>query len=811
MKNYNKKILSVLIVFVLLISCSKNNNPVEPHLPVDKIIASGTVDLPSGTNSSDFRVKSGLNESDLNNNAYNIQLNKNTVQMVGLYNLSDTPILLNITIANTENKEITLNAETTLEALIFLNPLICSSDKDEATQILNSFKALSSFNSAVAIIQGQLDNGSFSLDASNVILFNAIQNIYEDFYEKYETELTKKISHINKTANISPNPDFEVNGLVIENYSENNGDATFNVSNRYKRWISVFVDKSTDGSSFNASSEWVDLIPSPNISIWNLFKQGINLPAERSKDITTSTQGFQKIAIKCYGMGILNGNSTDEELTRAILPAAMTGVFDLGIPLFEVVTGLKLSVELRGAPANHPFYKLVTKVAQSIVTDIVKKAKFYTWYREGNIVKILAEISKSVFDTVINEPSYVADILTQTVGRSITRSAVNSCFGPFRIMNAVFTVANLSYTIASVLSTEAVTTFILEDYNNNIYPITIKGIVKDFENSTGISNATITVYNSSGNIFNTVFTSNDGSYEFPSNYGIVNLRVVAHGYKVANQNLDIHEDLIIQSPPVYYAPTTWLSPYTNEVGNIGGTVKDATNLNPISNVNVVLRFGVNDPIQEIVDQKTSSSNGTYSFSNLSSGTYTAYFSKEDYIDDFLVVTVLGNQSTGGFDINLSPNISTNGGYRVILTWGQYPTDLDSHLFTPIIFGNNYHVYYSDEGDLSNPPYASLDVDDITSYGPETVTISQVFSGIYNYSVYNFSKDAHLTNSSASVSLYGENGFIRSWSVPLSGNGEWWNVFEINGATGQITTINQIIDNAPGSNVSIFKEDFDKVK
>ena len=51
-------------------------------------------------------------------------------------------------------------------------------------------------------------------------------------------------------------------------------------------------------------------------------------------------------------------------------------------------------------------------------------------------------------------------------------------------------------------------------------------------------------------------------------------------------------------------------------------------------------------------------------------------------------------------------------YRVILTWGSSPSDLDSHLEGP-----GYHVFYSNKTGKN----AELDVDDTTSYGPETVT------------------------------------------------------------------------------------------
>jgi uncharacterized protein YfaP (DUF2135 family) len=61
-------------------------------------------------------------------------------------------------------------------------------------------------------------------------------------------------------------------------------------------------------------------------------------------------------------------------------------------------------------------------------------------------------------------------------------------------------------------------------------------------------------------------------------------------------------------------------------------------------------------------------------------------------------------------------------------------DLDSHLFVP----NGDHVYFVDRGSLTAAPYAALDVDDITGFGPEVVTITRLYPGTYRYAVFNYS-------------------------------------------------------------------------
>merc|ERR1712136_459774 len=59
------------------------------------------------------------------------------------------------------------------------------------------------------------------------------------------------------------------------------------------------------------------------------------------------------------------------------------------------------------------------------------------------------------------------------------------------------------------------------------------------------------------------------------------------------------------------------------------------------------------------------------------------------------------------------------GWRIVLTWGMAPLDVDLHVYwgttsNPL----KYQVYYRNK----NTPLMSLDVDDRFSEGPETVTI-----------------------------------------------------------------------------------------
>jgi len=121
---------------------------------------------------------------------------------------------------------------------------------------------------------------------------------------------------------------------------------------------------------------------------------------------------------------------------------------------------------------------------------------------------------------------------------------------------------------------------------------------------------------------------------------------------------------------------------------------------------------------------------------------------------------------------------TGAGITMKLTWGALPSDLDSHLFAP----NGSHVYYSSKGSLISAPFANLDVDDTSSYGPEVVTVTRLMVGTYKYSVYNYSGFSRgpLASSGARVELNMPGRTPELFAPPASGESistDWWNLFE----------------------------------
>ena len=149
-----------------------------------------------------------------------------------------------------------------------------------------------------------------------------------------------------------------------------------------------------------------------------------------------------------------------------------------------------------------------------------------------------------------------------------------------------------------------------------------------------------------------------------------------------------------------------------------------------------------------------------------------------------------------FNFSVSP-IPEPGETRMVLNWGAEPRDLDSHLITPEIEGTTHHISYMNRGSETAAPFVTLDTDNTQGYGPETITIKQSFEGTYIYYIKNFSNDETLANSGGTIQIYNSPDCDgETIEVPDEGSGRYWYVCDIDGASGNITIVNQIQEAEP---------------
>ena len=181
---------------------------------------------------------------------------------------------------------------------------------------------------------------------------------------------------------------------------------------------------------------------------------------------------------------------------------------------------------------------------------------------------------------------------------------------------------------------------------------------------------------------------------------------------------------------------------------------------------------------------TTNSSGFFTI-EIPEGSQTLHFTKTGYTFYDIVVLVVADGTVPLSEDVVGYTPLESGDIRIVLTWGATPLDLDSHLRLP---AGADEIYWSHK--TATGGSASLDWDDTTSYGPETITITTTNAGTYNYWVYNYSGTGSIKTSEAVVKVYNSNGLWYTFTASTaSGDSSlrYWRVFTLNGTT--ISTLN----------------------
>ena len=205
---------------------------------------------------------------------------------------------------------------------------------------------------------------------------------------------------------------------------------------------------------------------------------------------------------------------------------------------------------------------------------------------------------------------------------------------------------------------------------------------------------------------------------------------------------------------------------------VGQTV-DAVTGDPLTDATI----NITDYMKQTRQTKTDET-GIFIF-EVEIGQYKLDISKEEYISTSANVRMGADETPREIVCALSPEIKE---FRIVLTWGSRPRDLDAHLSGPNPEGGDFHIWYRNRYPISGKDF--LDRDDMDKYGPETVTIYKPAVGNYRYSVHDYTnrdskRSKKLSRTNAQVFVYGQNKLLASFEVPHNFRGNCWHVFEIN--------------------------------
>ena len=330
----------------------------------------------------------------------------------------------------------------------------------------------------------------------------------------------------------------------------------------------------------------------------------------------------------------------------------------------------------------------------------------------------------------------------------------------------------------------------------------VVGTVTDAVSGDPVSGVTVKLYASTGGMLGTTTTDSSGNYTFASiatGTGYY-AKFTKTGYLDATYyGIAVEKDLT-----TYLETLLQISSSYTGTGVATGTITDAFTGNGLASATISFRAGINTTTGTVLYTATTDSSGFYTVTttNLgSAGYFTGEISKTGYITTTFTVYLIAGQTKNEQNAAITPsNIGTNE-YRFILTWGATPYDLDSHLTGPTGTGTDrFHVYFSNKTYTPSgaaTPDVELDVDDTTSYGPETITLYNQKTGEYRYYVHDYSNlsatatspSTQLSNSGAKVKVYKGSTLVRTFNIPTGQGGNCWDVFKLSGST--ITTVNTI--------------------
>ena len=312
---------------------------------------------------------------------------------------------------------------------------------------------------------------------------------------------------------------------------------------------------------------------------------------------------------------------------------------------------------------------------------------------------------------------------------------------------------------------------------------TVSGTVKSGIDGTGVPDASVRYAGSAGAFVTT--TDVNGFYSLgaiPS--GTYDVDVAKSGWGAAS------EQNVVVSGASFSADYSIFPMGISAI--LQGQVRDAQTSNPIIGANVQITWPVTMSV--LTDAQ-----GAYSFGSLSTGSYDMMVSISGY--ETVTRTIDLSDMVQVEDFALSQTL-TNDLFRIVLTWGAEPQDLDIYYNA-----SSFSVWWGEPGSLTSAPFVHLDVDDTLSFGPETITVRQLAEPA-NIVIHNYSADlkgdpVQLTASKGLVQIYDQSGLISTFEVPTTGTGFFWNVCDIT-IDGQIVPINQIVETPPSVSKKLSK-------
>ncbi|RMX46892.1 hypothetical protein pdam_00014505, partial [Pocillopora damicornis] len=184
-------------------------------------------------------------------------------------------------------------------------------------------------------------------------------------------------------------------------------------------------------------------------------------------------------------------------------------------------------------------------------------------------------------------------------------------------------------------------------------------------------------------------------------------------------------------------------------------------------------------------------------------------------EDLTIASHIEKHAMINQDMVISPRLSLRGSddmYRIVLTWGRVPKDLDSYVITPWPRESECKsgmVFFDGQRCQQGSQTIDLDVDATDMYGPETITMRGLQSETFAYYVHIYSVGVCWDKISANVKIYqaSTGGLLYNIQQPECSEdrfgydstncSRYWHVFDFDASTAKFKIYqNKLMTKAP---------------
>lgn len=307
-----------------------------------------------------------------------------------------------------------------------------------------------------------------------------------------------------------------------------------------------------------------------------------------------------------------------------------------------------------------------------------------------------------------------------------------------------------------------------------------------YDRTSPVSNAYMLVQNVEGGSAYSQHVNSSGHYENRVKPARYRMEIMAPGCVPFTAYANV-----VRDRTTYMETFLLVEGQEGDRGIAKGQITNALNGRGVSNAEIKVYDGWNcDEDYLLLKTIKTDSYGNYEL-DLPIGNYSLVISKNGFITGSKNI-IVQRGVTDNQNASITPTVTGNN-FRIVLSWGLNPSDLDSHVVGKMSNGNDFHVFYNHKSQYDGSvEICNLDVDDTTSYGPETITLKAESSRPYYYYIHRYAGSGSIATSEARIDVYQGDNLIATYNVPTDqGHGDYWNVFAID--NGQIVERNTMTD------------------